>query len=144
MRYFQERRISLQLATKINMFLENNADSAFVGEDEVEAIQIMPHSLRTDLREEAVANTVNKHHLMRYILLTRPSLFRRLASEGLREVRELPGSTIFSTGDIGYSIFFVMRGELEYKVGISTPVPAARKLSTRIELLRMRSFVLDS
>jgi len=115
-RYFQDHKISHDLASRVWMFIRQNksASARRTKESEVPAIKLLPQRMRQELRKESCLPVLSLHPLFERYNLMEPEVISRLCTTAVREKSMLTGEELLAGGTDVKEMFFVVQGQMEY------------------------------
>eukprot|EP00930_Biecheleria_cincta_P025666 TRINITY_DN18230_c0_g1_i3.p1 TRINITY_DN18230_c0_g1~~TRINITY_DN18230_c0_g1_i3.p1 ORF type:complete len:701 (+),score=107.39 TRINITY_DN18230_c0_g1_i3:91-2193(+) len=113
--FLGERSVSATMSSRIWEFLRaQRKNRTPLQESEVQMLAQLPRLLRYDLRLEMFGPILQQHPMFRGLVTTDPHVLRRLCDRGLNFQHYPTMEDVFSKGERGRHMFFVVHGQLEY------------------------------
>jgi len=123
-RYLRQKHISKSLVQRIVKYLEHQqvAKHKVIAPDSVKLLGALSDQFQIELAHELKAPVMLEHPFFKYCDGKIPSTMRRLCNSALKTLSFAQNEVIFNPGDEGLRMYFVMLGNVEYRMVDDTPI----------------------
>lgn len=115
-KYLKQHEISTVLGTEVWTWVLSAKDKKHhrLHEKEVFVLNLLPKSLRTQLRDQVYGAQVRHHPLFKRMCETSPSGASKLYQYAMSEVAVGMGQELFMVGEVADRMYFLVAGEMRY------------------------------
>jgi len=128
-RYFNEHKISHQLAGRVWHFLRRNRITTMkrIKEEDIPCLKLLPNLVRQELRQEVYMPILGLHPLFNAYAQLDPVTIGKICNEVVSERTMIPGEELVSDPKAVNKMTFVVAGSLEYHHDEDTITPLLLK-----------------